>query len=578
LESIVNTISLVTSIAQALFRIAARRSWFCMVALVLVLQSPASAQSQAPDTILVVDDDSTDPTPDGLSWASAFPRLQDAIAQAALEDPPVHIWVAAGTYKPTTGSSRSATFQMDDDLEIYGGFIGSGNIDPAAFLARDSVANVTILSGEIGDLGEVDDNTWHIVTGNAVGNTAIIDGFTIRDAYAVDAPELIENDPETEGVGGGLVVLGGPGPSTNVVQAVFLRLRFTNNTALSGAGAFIRAGQTNAPQFRNCRWDNNSASSGGTAVLVAGNNSFGSNPVFYNCLFYDNTAGGTGSAMAAQHYASPKLVNATITQNVCESQTGSALKHGATEGGIPRPGGFDLQNTIVWNNSRTVEEALVADLLAQLAGEADLLHCDIQELGTPYPNPGTSGNIDDNPEFENPGGNNFHLACDSPCINAGLNTPVPDDSFDLSQEGSTTDDNPDLDLLKRIVGFVEMGVFEDQNLTCTADIDRDCDADVDDLIAVILQWGCTSPSCTADIEPVPCGDNDVDVDDLITVILNWGDCDTGCVPTGTGLGASPDSYEDCEEICESLEGEAWVQCMQACFYELCQNGHTEFCD
>jgi hypothetical protein len=83
--------------------------------------------------------------------------------------------------------------------------------------------------------------------------------------------------------------------------------------------------------------------------------------------------------------------------------------------------------------------------------------------------------------------------------------------------------------------------------------------------------------CTADVDPVPCGDNDVDVDDLIAVILNWGSC-TGCTPTGTGLGADPESYEDCENICEELEGEAWLQCIQACFMELCNKGHTEFCD
>jgi hypothetical protein len=108
------------------------------------------------------------------------------------------------------------------------------------------------------------------------------------------------------------------------------------------------------------------------------------------------------------------------------------------------------------------------------------------------------------------------------------------------------------------------------------DVDGDCDVDVDDLIAVILQWGCTM-SCSADVDPA-CGDNDVDVDDLIAIILRWSSPCTGCTPTGTGLGADPESYEDCENICAELEGEAWLQCMQACFMELCNKGHTEFCD
>jgi hypothetical protein len=75
---------------------------------------------------------------------------------------------------------------------------------------------------------------------------------------------------------------------------------------------------------------------------------------------------------------------------------------------------------------------------------------------------------------------------------------------------------------------------------------------------------------------VPCGDGEVDVDDLIAVILNWGPC-PGVVPGEPGS-ASPDSYEDCEEMCEGLEGEAWILAMQKCFEELCLNGHTEFCD
>ncbi len=48
--------------------------------------------------------------------------------------------------------------------------------------------------------------------------------------------------------------------------------------------------------------------------------------------------------------------------------------------------------------------------------------------------------------------------------------------------------------------------------------------DVDDLIAVILNWGpCASyQPCAADVAPWPNGDDNVDVDDLIAVILNWG--------------------------------------------------------
>jgi hypothetical protein len=122
-----------------------------------------------------------------------------------------------------------------------------------------------------------------------------------------------------------------------------------------------------------------------------------------------------------------------------------------------------------------------------------------------------------------------------------------------------------------------MGAYERAATTCEGDADGDCDVDVDDLIAVIIHWGCVGFTCPGDVQPV-CGSGAVDVDDLIAVILNWADPCTGCIPTGTGAGASPDSYEDCENICDGLEGDDWFLCMQGCFMELCNKGMTEFCD
>jgi len=52
----------------------------------------------------------------GTSWTNAFTDLQSALANACSG---AQIWVAAGTYKPTTGTNRNISFVMKDGVAIY---------------------------------------------------------------------------------------------------------------------------------------------------------------------------------------------------------------------------------------------------------------------------------------------------------------------------------------------------------------------------------------------------------------------------------------------------------------------------
>jgi hypothetical protein len=76
-----------------------------------------------PSRTIHVDADATGGD-DGLSWADAFVDLQDALAIAIPGD---EIWVAEGTYKPTTGTDLLATFQLSSGVALYGGFAGTGS-------------------------------------------------------------------------------------------------------------------------------------------------------------------------------------------------------------------------------------------------------------------------------------------------------------------------------------------------------------------------------------------------------------------------------------------------------------------
>ena len=99
---------------------------------------------------------------DGSSWHNAFPSLGEALQIASFGD---QIWVCAGTYSPGTG--RADTFSLRDGVEVYGGLAGyeAPGFDMAA---RDLSANETVLSGDIGSAGPMD-NSFHVVSAANVG-------------------------------------------------------------------------------------------------------------------------------------------------------------------------------------------------------------------------------------------------------------------------------------------------------------------------------------------------------------------------------------------------------------------------
>ena len=73
------------------------------------------------DTIVYVDGNATGAAT-GITWTDAYTDLQDALTSAVLE---TEIWVAEGIYYPTDGSERAATFDLKNEVVIYGGFSGN---------------------------------------------------------------------------------------------------------------------------------------------------------------------------------------------------------------------------------------------------------------------------------------------------------------------------------------------------------------------------------------------------------------------------------------------------------------------
>src|SRR5512146_1311716 len=86
----------------------------------------------------------------GTSWANAFGSLQSALTNPLC----TQIWVAKGTYKPTTGLDRTISFVLMNGVAVYGGFLGTETL----LSQRNPVLNETILSGNIGNLASPSDN------------------------------------------------------------------------------------------------------------------------------------------------------------------------------------------------------------------------------------------------------------------------------------------------------------------------------------------------------------------------------------------------------------------------------------
>ena len=159
-----------------------------MIASIVLCAQGAEAQ-----TILRVDCTASDPAPDGSTWSKAYVHLQDALTAAsgiAAPGSPVQIWVAACAYMPdgaytppagihTPGSGdQVATFQLADDVEIYGGFPSGGG--DGTFDARDPAVHITTLSGDL-NADDVGGFETVVASDDWASATPITEGRTVFD-------------------------------------------------------------------------------------------------------------------------------------------------------------------------------------------------------------------------------------------------------------------------------------------------------------------------------------------------------------------------------------------------------------
>lgn len=207
----------------------------------------------------------------GSSWEEASGNLQEAILSAKQGS---QIWVASGTYYPTTDNDRNAAFNIRESVSLYGGFSGNEQ----SFDERDPSCHPTILSGEIGTASR-DDNSYTIVYSKNISLQTVIDGFVIRGGNA----NGIERHISPKNNGAGWFNMNASPTINNCV--------FSNNTARKGAAIYNHAskGEWVSPTISNCSFSNNRADLDGGAIFNSSN--FGScMPEIENCLFQNNLA------------------------------------------------------------------------------------------------------------------------------------------------------------------------------------------------------------------------------------------------------------------------------------------------
>lgn len=469
--------------------------------------------TSAQAAVRYVDANLTTGANNGTSWADAYQGVGGLAAALTASVSGDQIWVADGTYKPTTGTSRTVFLTLKTGVAIYGGFAGG----EGKLAQRDFVANPCIVTGDLlgNDNGAANltDNSYHVFVGSAATATAILDGFTIKGGYANGATASNYDK------GGGIIVTGSGSPTIR-------NCTFTGNrcTFGGGAGYILQAGAT----FTNCRFENNVGGSyggafdmntttvtfercwfqGNSAARAGACETFGTSQTRYtNCVFTGNTATGTGGggALWIGNAGTVTARNSTFVANNATSLAG---------GIINTSGSSTFSNCIMYANTGPGGTS-AANQIAASGGTNTVSYSIVQGGAT-----GTA-NLNVDPLFVNQAARDFRLQAASPAIDSGSNSMVPagvTTDFDLNPR--FVNDPTVTDTGSGTAPIVDRGAFEKQlppPPPCPADLDGNGAVDAADLSGLLSAWGTAG---AGDID----GSGSVDAADLAVLLAAWGDC------------------------------------------------------
>jgi len=221
----------------------------------------------------------------GQTWADAYPNLHTALQGAKKGD---SIWVAEGVYLPDAGGNRKRSFELKSGVRLFGGFSGV----ESAFSQRDFKTRRTILSGDIGTVGDSTDNAYTILYMVNPDSGTVVDGFIFErgnaDYSGLDLPARVP-----EKCGGAIYIMARDGWAYPDIQNCTFQC---NYAFVHGGAVFINGAGLGsvAPRFLYCTFRNNRAKLNGGGVFKDGASWVERTPDFGHCTFLDNEAGRSG--------------------------------------------------------------------------------------------------------------------------------------------------------------------------------------------------------------------------------------------------------------------------------------------
>ena len=388
---------------------------------------------------------------DGTSWDNAYAgtQLQTAINELGV----TQVWVAAGTYKPSTTSDTLISFQMKNHVAIYGGFEGG----ETSVEERNWSTHVTKLSGDLNDDDVVTGSSISLSITGYIGNSihvvynpgdifaaAVLDGFTITGGNA--------NDEFGELAGGGVCNINSSPTISNCI--------ITGNFAMWIGGGIYNSGSS--PIVTNCTISRNKVQDGFGGGI---SNDYLSSPTFVNCLIIGNSTDIDGGGISNENSALT-LTNCTVSGNYAV-RTGGGME---MSGDAESPMSITMNNSILWGNNidgrsgRGRQANLWAGILTlnnscySYDQNYQIDSCDI------YVDPGgrddrlltIDGNsITTDPLFTNAEAGDYRIFDTSPCVDAGQDS-YNSQATDIRGTGF----GRKLDKSTGGVGTIDMGSYE----------------------------------------------------------------------------------------------------------------------